>query len=183
MELEQQVMLSLLPQVNGSIVLDAGCGTGRYLQLLRARGAAAIGVDLSAPMLARAFAGGAAVARGSICALPIAPASVDAVVCGLALGDVPRLDLAVSELARALRPGGTLLYSVVHPIGERAGWSRTFTAAGRKTAVATYWHSLEEHRRACAGAALQVTGWHEPILAEAPEHPAVLVVRSRRSGA
>jgi hypothetical protein len=75
------------------------------------------------------------------------------------------------------------VYSVVHPIGERAGWSRTFTAAGRQNAIATHWHSLEEHRRACAGAGLRITGWQEPVLAEVPEHPAVLVVRASRERA
>ena len=180
MELEQEAVLSMLPDVAGSTVVDAGCGTGRYLRLLRARGATAFGVDLSPAMLTRAHAGGAAVARGNFCALPIRPASVDAVVCGLALGDVPRLEIALSEMARMLRPGGDLVYSVVHPAGERAGWSRTFTAAGRQNAITTYWHSVEDHRRASDAAGLRVTGWLEPVLNQVPEHPAVLVVRASR---
>jgi malonyl-CoA O-methyltransferase len=180
MALEQQALLSLLPDVTGAIAVDAGCGTGRYLRVLRDRGANAFGIDLSAPMLARAHAGGASVARGNICALPIHSAAVDVVVCGLALGDLPHLSIALGEMARVLRPGGSLLYSVVHPIGERAGWSRTFTAGGRQNAVATYWHSLDQHRRACADAGLRITGWQEPVLAEAPQHPAVLVVRTSR---
>ena len=180
MALEQRTLLSLLPDVAGLTVLDAGCGTGRYLRLVRELGATAIGVDLSAPMLARASADGASVARGNICALPIDSASIDVVVCGLALGDVSHLETALGEMARVLRPGGCVVYSVVHPIGERAGWSRTFTAAGRQNAIATYWHSLDEHRRVCAGVGLRITGWHEPVLAEAPQHPAVLVVSGLR---
>jgi malonyl-CoA O-methyltransferase len=180
MALEQQALLSLLPDVAGLTVLDAGCGTGRYLRLMRERGATAIGVDLSAPMLARAYADGASVARGSVCALPIDSTSIDTVICGLVLGDVPQLETALGEIARVLRPGGCVVYSVVHPIGERAGWSRTFTAAGRQNAIATHWHSLEEHRRACAAAGLHVTGWQEPVLAEVPQHPAILVVRASR---
>jgi len=183
MALEQQALLSLLPDVAGLTVLDAGCGTGRYLRLARERGATAVGVDLSAPMLARAYADGGSVARGNICALPIDSTSIDAVVCGLVLGDVPHLEIALGEMARVLRPGGCVVYSVMHPIGERAGWSRTFTAAGRQNAIATYWHSLEEHRRACAGAGLRITGWQEPVLSEVPEHPAVLVVRASREQA
>ena len=54
MEIEQQTVLSLLPDLTGMTVLDAGCGTGRYLQRLRALGAKPIGLDLSAAMLARA---------------------------------------------------------------------------------------------------------------------------------
>jgi malonyl-CoA O-methyltransferase len=180
MALEQQALLSLLPDVAGLTVLDAGCGTGRYLRLMRERGATAIGVDLSAPMLARAYADGASVARGSVCALPIDSTSIDTVICGLVLGDVPQLETALGEIARVLRPGGCVVYSVVHPIGERAGWSRTFTAAGRQNAIATHWHSLEEHRHACAAAGLHITGWQEPVLAEVPQHPAILVVRASR---
>ena len=181
MALEQQAVLSMLPDVTGSTVLDAGCGTGRYLRLLHARGATAIGVDLSPRMLERAHDDGATVVRGNICALPIDSTSVDVVVCGLALGDVPHLEIALGEMARVLRPGGCVVYSVVHPIGERLGWSRTFTAAGRQSAIATCWHSLDEHRRACAAAGLHVTGWVEPVLAEMPPTPAVLVVRASRS--
>lgn len=182
MALEQQAVLSMLPDVDGSTAIDAGCGTGRYLRLLRDRGATASGIDLSARMLTRAHDDGASVARGDICALPIASTSVDLVVCGLALGDVPHLAIALVELARVLRAGGCVVYSVVHPIGERAGWSRTFTAEGRQNAITTYWHSLEEHRQACAAAGLRVTGWDEPVLRELPDHPAVLVVRAARPG-
>jgi malonyl-CoA O-methyltransferase len=182
MALEQQAVLSLLPDVAGSTVIDAGCGTGRYLRLLRERGANPIGVDLSASMLERAHDDGEIVARGNICALPIDSTSADVVVCGLVLGDIPHLEIALGEMSRVLRPGGCLVYSVVHPIGERMGWSRTFTAAGRQNAIVTHWHSLEEHRRACADAGLRITGWQEPVLTEVPQHPAVLVVRaSRRS--
>ena len=180
MALEQHEVLSLLPDVSGAIAIDAGCGTGRYLRLLRERGAMAIGIDLSTPMLTRARADGACVARADICALPIDAMSVDAVICGLALSDVPNLERALTEMARVLRPGGSIVYSVVHPVGERAGWSRTFTAGGRQNAIATCWHSLEEHRRSCARAGLHVTAWQEPVLPQAPEHPAVLIVRALR---
>jgi malonyl-CoA O-methyltransferase len=180
MALEQQTLLSMLPELRGSIALDAGCGTGRYLRLLRQRGAKVFGIDLSAAMLSRARADQGCVARANICALPLDSTGIDVVVCGLALGDLPHLDAAIAEMARVIRPGGCLLYSVVHPFGGPAGWSRTFTVAGRQNAVATCWHSLDEHRRACAQAGLRITGWEEPVLAAVPEHPAVLIVRASR---
>jgi malonyl-CoA O-methyltransferase len=180
MALEQQTVLSLLPDVTGMTALDAGCGTGRYLRLLRDRGARAVGVDLSAAMLARAGADSRRVARADIRVLPIASQSIDVIVCGLVLGDVPDLPAALAELSRVVRPGGRVVYSVVHPVGARAGWSRTFAVAGRQQAIATWWHSSDTHRRACAGAGLHVTAWQEPVLAEAPPHPAVLVVSASR---
>jgi malonyl-CoA O-methyltransferase len=180
MALEQQTVLSLLPDLAGLTVLDAGCGSGRYLRELRDLGARPMGLDLSEPMLAKARAITRRVARANLCALPIDSMSVDVIVCGLALGDVPNLEIALVEIARVLRPGGCVTYSVVHPIGATAGWSRTFEAGGRRVAVDGYWHSVEAHRQACAAAGLRVTAWEEPLLIEAPEHPAVLVVRASR---
>jgi malonyl-CoA O-methyltransferase len=69
MALEQRTVLSLLPNLAGRTVIDAGCGSGRYLQELRALGAAPIGLDLSEPMLAKARAITSSVARTNLCAL------------------------------------------------------------------------------------------------------------------
>ena len=180
MVLEQQTVLSLLPDVSGLRVLDAGCGTGRYLQTLKSRGAFAIGMDLSAAMLARARELTDRVAQADLRALPFDDASIDVVVCGLALGDFAELELALSEIARVVRLGGSVIYSVVHPAGEAAGWSRTFESDGRQLAVDGFWHSLEHHRRACTAAGLSIEEWREPQLAEAPGRRALLVVRARR---
>ena len=122
MALEQRTVLSLLPNPAGRTVIDAGCGSGRYLQELRKLGAAPIGLDLSEPMLAKARAITSSVARTNLCALSIESASVDVIVCGLALGDVANLEIVMSEMARVLRADGCLVYSVVHPIGGCAGW-------------------------------------------------------------
>ena len=182
MEIEQRTMLSLLPDLAALTVLDAGCGTGRYLRELEALGARAIGIDLSSAMLARARAITSRIARADICALPFDSMSVDAIVCGLALGDVAHLELALAEMARVVRPGGCVVYSVVHPVGADAGWSRTFEVGGRRVAIDSYWHSSGQHRQACRAAGLRVTAWAEPALHQVPEHPAVLVVRASSQG-
>lgn len=180
MALEQQTVLSLLPPVHGRTVLDAGCGSGRYLRELQKLGGDAIGVDLSAAMLSRASEVSNRIARGDICALPLGAASVDTIVCGLALSDIAKLETALGELSRVLRPGGCIVYSVVHPIGATQGWSRTFDVGGRSIAIDSYWHGVAKHRKACAAAGLRVSAWREPVLPEAPDHPAVLVVRAER---
>jgi malonyl-CoA O-methyltransferase len=177
MEVEQAAVLSLLPDVRGLTALDAGCGSGRYLQALQDRGAVAIGIDLSSAMLEHAREVGSRIARADLCALPFDAMSLDLVVCGLALGDVAELELALAEVARILRPGGRVSYSVVHPAGAAAGWSRTFEANGRQCAIDGHWHSVEQHRHACAAARVSIDAWHEPVLHDAP---AVLVVRAVR---
>jgi malonyl-CoA O-methyltransferase len=178
MELEQRTVMALLPGVAGLTVLDAGCGTGRYLQALKHRGAFAIGMDLSAAMLSRARRLTSHVARADLRALPFDAMSIDIVVCGLALGDFAELELALAEIARVLRTGGSVIYSVIHPAGEAQGWSRTFESHGRTLAIDGVWHSLERHRDACLGAGLVVEEWREPELT--PGQTALLVVRARR---
>ena len=180
MELEQATVLGLLPAVQGLTVLDVGCGTGRYLRELESRGATAFGMDRSTPMLERARRQSARLARADVRALPIDAMTIDLAICGLALGDVAELELALGEIARVLRPGGSAIYSVVHPAGEKAGWSRTFESDGRQWAIDGHWHSLARHRQACAAAGLSIEEWREPALAERPDQRAVLVVRARR---
>lgn len=178
MEVEQAAMLNLLPDLSSKSGLDAGCGTGRYLQLLRERNARAIGIDRSIEMLSRA-APGASLVRGDLCALPLDAESVDVVVCGLALGDVSDLSLAVFELGRVLRMGGHLLYSVVHPSGGPAGWTRSFDTPQGQWEIASHWHSRASHERALEAAGLAVDAWQEP---EIGGQPVALVVRSRKVG-
>ena len=181
MEIEQATVLSLLPDLRGLTVLDAGCGSGRYLRELRSRGASVIGVDLSLPMLERARNTTSRIARADIRALPLESMSIDLAVCGLALGDVPEIEPALTEIARVLRPGGRVIYSVVHPAGEAAGWSRTFESDGRQWAIDGFWHSLDRHRQACGAAGLTIEELREPALAEMANQRAVLVVRAQRS--
>ena len=180
MEAEHRAVLALLPDVHGRTVLDAGCGTGRYLQELKARGAFAIGVDLSAAMLERARSVSDRVARADFRALPFDACSIDLVVCGLALGDVSDLEIALVEMARVMRPGGSVIYSVVHPNGEALGWSRTFESNGRTMAVDGFWHRADRHRHACAAAGVSIDRWCEPQLPELPGQRAVLVVRANK---
>jgi malonyl-CoA O-methyltransferase len=180
MEVEHETVLALLPDVRGLTVLDAGCGSGRYLQALAERGARTIGMDLSEAMLARAREATTRIARADLRALPFDAMSIDLVVCGLALGDFAEVELALTEIARALRPGGRVIYSVVHPAGESAGWSRTFESGGRKLAIDGFWHSVDRHRQACAAVGFAIEEWREPELSAAPGQRALLVVRARR---
>jgi malonyl-CoA O-methyltransferase len=183
MRVEQAAMVKLLPDVAGRIVLDAACGTGRYLRVLEARGAARrIGVDLTSDMLVRAQPIRANLVVGDICAVPLLSASVDVVVSGLALNDVEALDRAVSELVRVLRPGGYLVYSVVHPRGGPLGWTRSFETPDGPRAVVSHWHTRADHERACTRAGLSIEAAVEPRLpagiTNPPDGPIAIVIRA-----
>lgn len=185
MEVEERAVRELLPPLAGVRALDLACGTGRYLAHLVNGGASlAFGIDRSAEMLASAWAG-ARLVRADVHALPLADAGVDVVTCGLAFMDVAALDAVIAEMARVLRPGGSLVYSTLHPDARAAGWVRTFEDAGVQYALPTCWHSMDEHLAACEAAGLVVDARREPPLdADARSGtPVALVIRARKAGA
>lgn len=92
----------------GSVVLDVGCGTGDLVRGLRRSGHRPVGIDLSLGMLERARAGGAPLVQADAAALPLPSAAADGVVSGFALRNFSDLPGVLRELARVLRPGGSL---------------------------------------------------------------------------
>jgi SAM-dependent methyltransferase len=105
------VVREALAQFSGKSILDAGCARGRFIKALRPLGATMYGVDLTETFLrsARKNAPDAAFARGSLSALPFPAGQFDAVYCIEALEHLPDTELALSEMARVLKPGGILL--------------------------------------------------------------------------
>ena len=94
----------------GDRVLDLACGSGDLAAEAETTGARVVGLDFSAGMLRTAAARGlgCGLVRGDALALPLADASVDAVVSGFALRNFVDLAGAFAECARVLRPGGRL---------------------------------------------------------------------------
>ena len=184
MEVEQAAVLELLPSLSGLTVLDAGCGTGRYSRVLEQSGASrVIGLDLSEAMLSRAVRGSRV--RGDLRQIPLASASVDLVVSGLALSDVADLISVVKEWGRVLKGGGILVCSTLHPRGKELGWTRTFETSTGSHTLPAFWHTLHDYRVACNAAGLSVEAFAEPILApnclRRTEEPVALILRARRT--
>jgi ubiquinone/menaquinone biosynthesis C-methylase UbiE len=129
-ELEMPGTTSLIPDVAGRRVLDAGCGTGIYSEWLRERGAEVVGVDASREMLARARERLGATDgerddppvefhRADLAEpLDFPDESFDGVVSALVLDYVEDWHATFAEFARVLRPGGFLVFSVGHPVEE-----------------------------------------------------------------
>jgi SAM-dependent methyltransferase len=94
-------------------VLDVGCGNGRYLAELQARGhrGRVCGADLSAGMLrtARSAAGDDPLLVGDAQSLPFASASFDVALVMHMLYHVPDRARALREIRRIVRPGGVAL--------------------------------------------------------------------------
>lgn len=96
--------------------LDLGTGTGRLLELFAGHYVNGLGIDASHDMLAvaranlaRAELSNAQVRHGDIYALNVPPRSFDLVTLHQVLHFLDDPQRALSEAARALRPGGRLL--------------------------------------------------------------------------
>jgi SAM-dependent methyltransferase len=109
-------------------VLEAGCGTGKWLADLSSADKAAAGevygLDFSAGMLAQAQRRTAALClvRGRAGQLPFADSTFDLVYCVNAIHhfDAPRA--FISEARRLLRPGGRLAVIGMDPHGRKESW-------------------------------------------------------------
>jgi SAM-dependent methyltransferase len=154
----------LLGDVAGRRVLEVGCGAAAASRWLAGRGAAVVGVDISAGMLRHARAGAqrsgvrVPLVQADACALPFADASFDTAFT--AFGAVPFVaDSArvMREVHRVLRPGARWVFSITHPMrwvflddpGERglvavhSYFDRTPYVEYDEDGAATY---VEQHR-------------------------------------
>ena len=128
------VDLNKLELAPGQICLDVGCGEGRHtLAIYLLDGVQALGVDLSERDLSTASGriqdmqvhvpgGEIGFAAGDATALPLADASVDAVIASEILEHIPNYLLVLAEIKRVLKPGGRLCISVPRQWPEWICW-------------------------------------------------------------
>lgn len=159
--LHRHALEALAPLPAEAAVLDAGCGTGGFLARLReARPRARLyGLDYESRAARRAAdKARAAVAAGTVNALPFPDAAFDAVVsldvlCHAAVQEAA----ALAEFRRVLKPGGLLVLNLpahewlrsahdrrVHTARryERAEVAGKLAAAGFEAARPRHWNSL-----------------------------------------
>jgi ArsR family transcriptional regulator len=113
-----QALVGLLP--SNWVVGDLGCGTGALLSALAQSVGQVIGVDASDEMLAAARARlrsteNVELRRGSLEALPLDDATLDAATMMLVLHHLPAPGAAIAEASRVLKPGGRLLLVDMSP--------------------------------------------------------------------
>ena len=101
----RETAMVTLGLARNSRVLDVACGTGDFCRDLADTGHLAVGIDVSAGMLAAAHTA-APLVRGDVVALPSPDGAFDGVTCGFALRNFVALDVVLRECARVLRRGG-----------------------------------------------------------------------------
>jgi SAM-dependent methyltransferase len=99
----------------GELILEAGCGSGRFTEVLLGTGARVVSFDYSAAaqVTQQAFAGaGAEVCQASIYEMPYRPGSFDRVFCFGVIQHCPDVHKAFTSLVAMVKPGGHLAVDV-----------------------------------------------------------------------
>jgi SAM-dependent methyltransferase len=117
---ERPATLSLLPDVTGKHVLDAGCGPGVYAEWLVGHGAQVVAFDVNKKMvrLAQKRLGDKAQVWLADLEAPLdflTDASFDIVISPLVMDYVQDWESTFREFHRVLRTGGVLVFSIEHP--------------------------------------------------------------------
>lgn len=105
----------------GKLVLDVGCGMGRYAEVITRWGAHVVGIDLSRAVeaAARNLADReATIIQADVFKLPFAPESFDMIYSLGVLHHTPDCEKAFKSLPRLLKPAGRIaiwLYSAYNP--------------------------------------------------------------------
>jgi ubiquinone/menaquinone biosynthesis C-methylase UbiE len=150
--LEENITLDLIGDVGNRRVLDVGCGTGRYCELLAKRGARVVGIDPSSKMLERArrkITPGCKfelrLGRIEDASFPNGHFSV--VVCALTVGRMPELEPLIRKASRFIESRGRLIVSDMHPYWFVSGFDYVefFDRSRQKYRIPEYAHLLEEY--------------------------------------
>ncbi|RYG33181.1 class I SAM-dependent methyltransferase [bacterium] len=159
-------MLRLAGDVQGLRVLDVGCGEGRFCRMLSERGASTVGLDPTLPFVeqARELHPEGEYIQGIAESLPFEDASFDLAVTYLTLIDIPDFRTAIREMARVLKPGGSLIVANLQSFvtTRPTAWYRDESGKKLHVAVEEYY---EERANRCEWAGVSILNWHRPMAA------------------
>jgi ubiquinone/menaquinone biosynthesis C-methylase UbiE len=165
--LETRVLSTRLGEIGGRRVLDAGSGTGRWMEWAKRCGACVFGIDVCHEMILQAvrkpgLEGRSA--RADLNRIPVRDDAADIAICSFTLGYLASAGPVLRELARVAR---RVIVSDLHPAAVLEGWSRSFRAGGELYEVKHYDHPIEELGTAAAEAGLTLDWRVEPTFGEA----------------
>jgi ubiquinone/menaquinone biosynthesis C-methylase UbiE len=121
---ESTLLLEFLKPRPGERILDVGCGTGIFTQEVLDCGAIVTGIDLSVPMLKKAFIRMGNASFTGLCAdmsaLPFPSNSFDKVFSMTAIEFVADARRAIAELDRVTRKGGRIVVTTLNSLSPWA---------------------------------------------------------------
>lgn len=160
--------MEILGDIAGKKVLDLGCGEGGYSRLLSEKGAKVMGIDASKTLISAAKELSADMNIDyyvkSACALEgIKNNTFDIVISAMCLMAIEDLESALSEMYRVLKPGGTVVISILHPCfsGSNIGWSSDNEFS--KFIVDSYYHEGSYQEGLSKHLGKPISFWHRTL--------------------
>lgn len=117
-------IFKLLGDINGKIILDAGCGNGYLSRLLTKRGASVTGVEPAKTLIDYAMEKenkeklGIKYFAEDLSNLSDEHKDFDVVVSNMVFMDIPNYEVAIANCIKVLKPGGIFVFSISHPAFE-----------------------------------------------------------------
>lgn len=144
--------------------LDVGCGEGRFCRMMKDAGIQAVGIDPISTFVEQARRrhpdGDYRLAHAE--RLPFPDTSFDLVVSYLTLIDITDVAAAIAEMARVLKPQGSLLIANLNGYATAAmpnGWRRG-TEGGAGYCFDNY---MEERAEWVGWRGIRIENWHRPF--------------------
>jgi SAM-dependent methyltransferase len=157
----------MLERIHGrrfATALDVGCGEGRFCRMLQAGGISTVGIDPTEELLRQARRrdpkGDYRIGRAE--ALEFPDHSFDLVISYLTLIDIGDIDRAVAEMARVLKPRGTLLIANLTSFATAAPDGGWFPDAGGHLRFCID-HYLDERAEWVSWRGIRIKNWHRPL--------------------
>lgn len=122
--------------LGGKLILDVGCGMGRFADIASRWGARVVGVDLSAAaeVAARNLAnrGSVTIFQADVFSLPFAVGSFDYIYSLGVLHHTPDCEQAFKQLPKLLKPGGTIAIWIYSGYNNWYRWSDLYRKVTRR---------------------------------------------------
>lgn len=155
---DRPAILSLLEDVNGQHVLDAGCGPGIYTEILINRKATVTAIDVSENMLNHAKDRNGDLAKYYLCDLELPLTFLNSeeyngILSALTISYIKDLFILFKEFNRILKSGGWFVFSTEHPFFgytyygldnyfDTQAVSSIWNSFHKKIEMPSYYHSL-----------------------------------------
>lgn len=156
-------METLLGSVEGKRILDVGCGEGRYSRIFAGKGAKVSGIDPVQKFIdsAREKHPEGENVLGIAEDLPFPDESFDVVLSYLTLIDIPDIRLAIPEMVRVLRSGGSLVVATISSYCCTVEpWIRDENGKKLHRPVEGY---MEEKAIRCTWRDIDIVNYHRPL--------------------
>jgi SAM-dependent methyltransferase len=155
------VLLEWLEPLPKGLILDIGCGEGRFSRKMTGPGSTVIGLDPVVALAETAHRKGGLFLVGDGEKLPFPSERFDLALSYLVLLDIPDYRAAIREMARVLKPGGHALIANVNPlVSSQDGWCRNEKGDKLHIKVDDY---LSERGAHVSWANIAVYNWHRPL--------------------